>query len=109
MVTASSGYADVNGLHLYYELHGSGIPLVLLHGGMLTIDLSFADLIPLLVDKHQVIAVELQGHGRTADIDREIRPRTARPMWWHCSITWASTGRTSSATAWVRPPQWNLP
>ena len=50
MVTASSGYADVNGLHLYYELHGSGIPLVLLHGGMLTIDLSFGDLIPLLVD-----------------------------------------------------------
>ncbi len=74
MTAATSGYADVNGLHLYYELHGSGRPLVLLHGGMLTIDLSFGDLIPLLVDKHQVIAVELQGHGRTADIDREITP-----------------------------------
>ncbi len=73
MVT-SSRYADVNGLHLYYETHGQGSPLVLLHGGMLTIDLSFATLIPTLASKHTVIGVELQGHGRTADIDREIRP-----------------------------------
>jgi pimeloyl-ACP methyl ester carboxylesterase len=71
----TSGYADVNGLHLYYEVHGgSGSPLVLLHGGMLTIDLSFAGLIPTLAGRHRVIAVELQGHGRTADIDREISP-----------------------------------
>jgi pimeloyl-ACP methyl ester carboxylesterase len=67
-------YADVNGLHMYYELHGEGSPLVLLHGGMLTIDLSFAGLIPTLAQSHQVIAVELQGHGRTGDIDREISP-----------------------------------
>jgi pimeloyl-ACP methyl ester carboxylesterase len=71
---ASSGYADVNGLQLYYELHGSGSPLVLLHGGMLTIDLSFGDLIPALAGRHRLIAVELQGHGRTADIDRAITP-----------------------------------
>ena len=59
---------------MYYEVHGEGSPLVLLHGGMLTIDLNFAGLIPTLAAKHQVIGVELQGHGRTADIDRVISP-----------------------------------
>ncbi len=71
---ARTGFADVNGLHLYYERHGEGSPLVLLHGGLLTIDINFAGLIPTLAQRHQVIAVELQGHGRTADIDREITP-----------------------------------
>lgn len=71
---ARSGYADVNGVHMYYEVHGSGSPLVLLHGGMLTIDLNFAGLIPTLAQRHTVVAVELQGHGRTADIDRAITP-----------------------------------
>ncbi|MDQ2728065.1 MAG: alpha/beta hydrolase [Actinomycetota bacterium] len=70
----TSGYADVNGLHLYYETLGEGSPLVLLHGGMLTIDLSFATLIPTLAKRHRVIGVEMQGHGRTADIDRDITP-----------------------------------
>jgi pimeloyl-ACP methyl ester carboxylesterase len=70
----TSGYADVNGLHMYYETAGVGSPLVLLHGGMCTIDLSFASLIPPLAKKHRLIAVELQGHGRTADIDRPITP-----------------------------------
>jgi len=70
----TNGYADVNGLHLYYETYGEGSPLVLLHGGMLTIDLNFATLIPTLAKKHRVIGVEMQGHGRTADIDREITP-----------------------------------
>src|SRR6266496_836799 len=69
-----SGYADVNGLHMYYELYGEGSPLVLLHGGMLTIDLNFATLIPALAREHQLIGVEMQGHGRTADIDRAITP-----------------------------------
>ena len=68
----ATGYADVNGLHLYYETYGSGAPLVLLHGGMLTIDLNFASLIPTLAQTHTVIGVEMQGHGRTANIDREI-------------------------------------
>ncbi|KAA2261112.1 alpha/beta fold hydrolase [Solihabitans fulvus] len=72
--TGRSGYADVNGLHMYYELHGRGTPLVLLHGGMLTIDLNFAGLIPTLARTHLVIGVELQGHGRTADIERAITP-----------------------------------
>jgi pimeloyl-ACP methyl ester carboxylesterase len=68
------GYVDVNGVHMYYELHGAGSPLVLLHGGMLTIDLNFAGLIPTLATRHQVIGVELQGHGRTNDIARAITP-----------------------------------
>jgi pimeloyl-ACP methyl ester carboxylesterase len=70
----ASGYADVNGVHLYYETYGQGTPLVLLHGGVMTIDLSFATLIPTLARSHRVIGVELQGHGRTADIDREVSP-----------------------------------
>jgi pimeloyl-ACP methyl ester carboxylesterase len=65
-------YAFVNGLRMYYETHGSGPPLVLLHGGALTIDLSFGPLIPVLAETHRVIAVEMQGHGHTADIDREM-------------------------------------
>jgi pimeloyl-ACP methyl ester carboxylesterase len=70
----TSGYADVNGLHMYYEVQGEGSPLVLLHGGVQSIDLSFAGLIPELVGRHRVIGVELQGHGRTADIDRVRTP-----------------------------------
>jgi pimeloyl-ACP methyl ester carboxylesterase len=69
-----SGFADVNGLHMYYELHGQGAPLLLLHGGVMTIDLSFAGLIPPLAQSHLVIGVEMQGHGRTADIERTVTP-----------------------------------
>jgi len=69
-----TGYADVHGLHLYHEVYGEGSPLVLLHGGMLTIDLNFSTLISTLAGRHTVIGVELQGHGRTADIDRPITP-----------------------------------
>lgn len=71
----SSGYAPVNGLRMYYEVHGdlqTGRPLVLLPGGLLTIDLSFGDLLPELAAGRPVIATELQGHGRTADIERDI-------------------------------------
>jgi pimeloyl-ACP methyl ester carboxylesterase len=73
-MTTTNGYADVNGVHMYYESHGTGTPLVLLHGGMLTIDINFAGLIPTLARTHQVIGVEMQGHGRTADTDRTITP-----------------------------------
>jgi len=69
-----SGYVDVNGVHMYVETYGDGTPLVLLHGGLLTIELNFAGLIPTLAQRHRVIGVELQGHGRTADIDRPITP-----------------------------------
>jgi pimeloyl-ACP methyl ester carboxylesterase len=65
-------YAEVNGLQLYYERYGEGPPLVLLHGGLLTLDLSFGVTIPFLAERHLVIAVELQGHGGTADIDRPM-------------------------------------
>jgi pimeloyl-ACP methyl ester carboxylesterase len=65
-------YAPVNGLQLYYEIRGSGRPLVLLHGGLLTIDLSFGPLLEPLAASRQLIVVELQGHGRTADTDREM-------------------------------------
>jgi pimeloyl-ACP methyl ester carboxylesterase len=74
MGAVESGYVDVNGVHMYYETYGEGSPLVLLHGGMLSIDLNFAGLIPTLARKHRVIGVELQGHGRTADTGREITP-----------------------------------
>jgi pimeloyl-ACP methyl ester carboxylesterase len=66
-------YAPINGLCLYYEVQGQGPPLVLLHGGLLTLDLAFGPLIPALAERHQVIGVELQGHGHTGDIDRPMR------------------------------------
>jgi pimeloyl-ACP methyl ester carboxylesterase len=65
-------YASVNGLKLYYEAHGSGRPLVLLHGGLMTIGLTFGPLLEPLAAGRQVIAVELQGHGHTADTDRAM-------------------------------------
>ena len=65
-----SGYAPVNGLKMYYEVYGEGKPLVLLHGAFNTIPMAFGMLIPELSKSRQVIAVEMQGHGRTADIDR---------------------------------------
>lgn len=63
-------YASVNGLQLYYELHGEGEPLVLIHGGGSTIESNFARVLPLLSKHRRVIAVEEQGHGHTAAIDR---------------------------------------
>ena len=62
-------YAEVNGINLYYEAHGSGGPLILLHGGLGSGEM-FGPVLPLLAERHQVVAVDLQGHGRTADIDR---------------------------------------
>jgi pimeloyl-ACP methyl ester carboxylesterase len=64
-------FASVNGLKMYYEMHGSGRPLLLLHGGLHTIGLTFGPVLPALATTRRVIAVEMQGHGRTADIDRE--------------------------------------
>ncbi|HVX43822.1 MAG TPA: alpha/beta hydrolase [Mycobacteriales bacterium] len=69
---ARTGYAEVDGARLYYEIHGAGDPIVLLHGGVLTIELSFATLLPALATGRQVIAVELRGHGRSTDTDREF-------------------------------------
>jgi len=69
---AQTGYAPVNGLEFYYEIHGSGEPLVLLHGG-LGVGSMFGDVLTSLSQSQQVIAVDLQAHGRTADIDRPLR------------------------------------
>src|SRR3954471_16840470 len=70
--TAGTGqYAEVNGINLYYEIHGTGRPMVLLHGGLGSSEM-FGPILPALAESHQVIAVDLQGHGRTADIDRPI-------------------------------------
>ena len=65
-----SGYAPVNGLNMYYEIHGKGAPLVLIHGGGSTIQTSFGRVLHSFAKDRQIIAVELQGHGHTADIDR---------------------------------------
>ena len=67
-------YASVNGLNMYYEIHGTGgTPLVLLHGAFSAIGTSFGTVLPDLARTRQVIGVELQAHGRTADIDRPLR------------------------------------
>jgi pimeloyl-ACP methyl ester carboxylesterase len=64
-------YAEVNGIRLYYESQGTGRPLILLHGGLGAIEM-FGPNLPALAKGRQVIAVDLQGHGRTADIDRPL-------------------------------------
>jgi pimeloyl-ACP methyl ester carboxylesterase len=69
--TGTGQYAQVNGINLYYETHGAGRPLILLHGGLGSGEM-FGPILPTLAERHQVIAVDLQGHGRTADIDRPV-------------------------------------
>jgi len=66
-----SGYAPLNGLGMYYEIHGTGQPLILVHGGLGSSDM-FAPIVPELSKGRQVIAVDLQAHGRTVDIDRSL-------------------------------------
>ncbi len=67
-----TGYASVNGLNLYYEIHGNGQPLILLPGGFMTVE-AMGELVPQLAATRRIIGVELQGHGHTADIERELR------------------------------------
>jgi pimeloyl-ACP methyl ester carboxylesterase len=67
-------YAEINGLNLYYETHGSGPPMILLHGGLMSGE-TFGPVIGALAADHQVVLPDLQGHGRTADIDRPIDVR----------------------------------
>lgn len=69
--SVKTGYAPVNGLRMYYEIHGSGEPLVLIHGGVVGITM-FGENIEALSKERQVIAVELQGHGHTADVERPL-------------------------------------
>jgi pimeloyl-ACP methyl ester carboxylesterase len=67
-----SGYSEVNGLKMYYEIYGQGKPLVLVHGGGSTIQTNFEKIIPLLAETRKVIAVELQAHGRTNDRNSDL-------------------------------------
>src|SRR5579862_237223 len=69
--TSNPGYAPVDGLKMYYEIHGRGQPLILIHGGLGSGDM-FSAIVPDLSKQREVITVDLQGHGRTADIDRPI-------------------------------------
>jgi pimeloyl-ACP methyl ester carboxylesterase len=64
-------YASVNGLRIYYEIHGTGRPLVLLPGGFMTVE-AMGEVVPQLASTRQVIGVELQGHGHTSDIERPL-------------------------------------
>lgn len=65
-------YVSVNGLNVYYEIHGTGLPLVVLHGAFSAIGTSFGNVLPELAKNRQVIAFEMQAHGRTTDIDRPL-------------------------------------
>ena len=69
---AEAGYAEVNGLKMYYEVYGNGKPIVLLHGSYMNIPLNWSHIIPLLSKDRKVIVTEMQGHGRTRDISREF-------------------------------------
>ncbi len=68
----TSGYATANGLRIYYESHGKGRPLVLLHGGLTTAEASFSQILPTLARSRRVVAIEQQGHGHTADRDAPL-------------------------------------
>lgn len=71
-INLKSGYSDVNGLRMYYEIYGEGKPLVLIHGGGSTIQTSFGNIIPLLEKRRQLIGVELQAHGHTNDRNADL-------------------------------------
>ncbi|MGN6604873.1 MAG: alpha/beta fold hydrolase [Ginsengibacter sp.] len=66
------GFEEVNGLKMYYEIYGEGKPLVLIHGGGSTIQITFGKVIPLLAKSRKIIAVELQAHGRTEDRNTDL-------------------------------------
>lgn len=76
---SKGSYASVNGLKMYYEICGIGQPLVLIHGGVGAIGM-FGEVLPLLAEGRQVIAVDLQAHGRTADIDRPTAEEELNPL-----------------------------
>lgn len=76
---AQGNYASINGFNMYYELHGKtqGVPLVLLHGGGSTIDVTFSKILPFLAQNRRIIAIEEQSHGRTSDRDAPVRFETS--------------------------------
>lgn len=71
-----TGYAPVNGIKIYYEVHGEGMPLILLHGAFYTINMNWGELIPELSKTRKVIAIEMQGHGHSPYSDRKLAVET---------------------------------
>lgn len=67
-----TGYSEINGIRMYYEIHGEGNPLVLIHGGGSTIETNFGKILPLFAKNHKVVVMELQAHGRTADRNKPL-------------------------------------
>ena len=68
------GYVIVDGLEMYFQVHGEGEPLLLIHGGLMTIE-ALGPIVPALAETRQVYAIELEGHGRTVDLDRPLSLR----------------------------------
>ena len=99
-----TGYAPVNGLQMYYEIHGAGgTPLLLLHGGLFDIDQQFGEVLPGLSATRQVIAADFQGHGRTNDIDRPLTSAASPPTSSACCSTWRWRRSTCSGSASAAP------
>src|SRR3981189_2618079 len=73
-IRGTGQYAEVNGINLYYETHGAGRPMILLHGGLGSGEM-YGPILPMLAEARQVVTVDLQGHGRPADIDRPMDVR----------------------------------
>ena len=70
-VPSEDGTVNIDGLEMYYQVHGEGEPLVLIHGGLMTIE-AWGPILPALAENHTVYAIELEGHGRTVDLDRPL-------------------------------------
>ena len=90
----TTGYAPVNGLKMYYEVHGSGEPVVLLHGAFMTIPNNWTGWIGELSKTRKVIAVEMQGHGARPTSNAISALKTSPTMWRRCSIISKSQART---------------
>src|SRR5690554_2152897 len=71
---SEEGFVEVDGLRMYYQIHGEGEPLLLIHGGLMTIE-AWGPLLPALAEHRKVYAIELEGHGRTVDLDRPLSIR----------------------------------
>ena len=96
---SDAGYVPINGLNMYYEIHGAGEPLLVLPGAYMTVEL-MGDLVSALGESRRVITVEFQGHGHTADIDRVFSLRTVRGRHRRrCRHISESSRPTSTATA----------
>jgi hypothetical protein len=105
---ASGERVKVNGMQMYYEVSGSGEPLVVLHGAYMNIE-TMGTIIPKLAKSHKVYALEFQGHGRTTDIDRPITYMNLATMW---PPSWTPSSfrrQTFSGTRWAPGPGCSSP